>query len=158
MCRHLFILGYRALHSTCLEPRLLLLLMLLLRRLVMGDWSLSTKCGFLKCYVLWSLRTGSYKVKQQRLWGDLSQSHKLTLPMLRPHSPKHKDAKIFENHLNPVILVFIDNSRWVLWDEYPYARGSVIFQGFCIILYWPNYPPPASGFRNNFQTFIWGVK
>ena len=32
----------------------------------------------------------------------------LTLPMLRLLSSKHKDAKkIFENHLNPVLLVCI---------------------------------------------------
>ena len=32
----------------------------------------------------------------------------LTLPMLRGYfCPKHKDAKIFEKHLNPIILVFI---------------------------------------------------
>ena len=34
----------------------------------------------------------------------------LTLPMLRLLSYiKHKDAKIFGNHLNPVMLVFIEN-------------------------------------------------
>ena len=31
----------------------------------------------------------------------------LTLPKLRLLGPKHKDAKTFENHLNPVMLVFI---------------------------------------------------
>ena len=32
---------------------------------------------------------------------------KLTLPMLRLLLSKHKHPKIFKNHLNPVILVFI---------------------------------------------------
>ena len=31
----------------------------------------------------------------------------LTLLMLENFCPKHKDAKIFEKHLNPVMLVFI---------------------------------------------------
>ena len=31
----------------------------------------------------------------------------LTLPMLRLLLSKHKDVKIFENHLNPVMLIFI---------------------------------------------------
>ena len=30
----------------------------------------------------------------------------LTLPMLRLFSPEDKDAKTFENYLNPVMLVF----------------------------------------------------
>ena len=35
-------------------------------------------------------------------------SSELTLPMLRlNYDPKHKDAKIFEKLLNPIILVFI---------------------------------------------------
>ena len=32
----------------------------------------------------------------------------------------------------------LDSSCWVLSDEYPFTRVSVIFQFFCIILYWPN--------------------
>ena len=31
----------------------------------------------------------------------------------------------------------LDSSRGVLSDEYPFARVSVIFQDFCINLYWP---------------------
>ena len=31
----------------------------------------------------------------------------LTLLMLRLHCPKHKDTKIFDNHLNVFMLVFI---------------------------------------------------
>ena len=50
----------------------------------------------------------------------------------------HKNADIFENHLNPLMYVFIGyNPRGVLSDEYPYAKVSVIFQDFCIILYLP---------------------
>ena len=48
-----------------------------------------------------------------------SLEHALTLPILRLRLYKHKDTKIFENHLNPVILVFIkklsqSTLRWVL--------------------------------------------
>ena len=32
----------------------------------------------------------------------------------------------------------LDSSRWVLSDEYPFPRVSIIFQFFCIILYRPN--------------------
>ena len=39
----------------------------------------------------------------------------------------------------------LESSHWVLSDEYPHARVSVIFQLFCIILYCPNYP--AVGLR-----------
>ena len=44
--------------------------------------------------------------------------------------PKHKDAKIFENHLNPVMLVFIEKlllgtNKWV-----PMCQG--FFALFCI--------------------------
>ena len=34
-------------------------------------------------------------------------NHFLTLPMLTLLCPKHKVGNILENHLNPVILVFI---------------------------------------------------
>ena len=37
----------------------------------------------------------------------------------------------------------LERSRGVLSDEYPFAKVSVIFRGFRIILYWPNKPPPA---------------
>ena len=37
----------------------------------------------------------------------------------------------------------LDSIHWVLSDEYPLARVAVIFQGFCILLYWPNQPPAA---------------
>ena len=44
--------------------------------------------------------------------------------------PKHKDPKIFENHLNPVILVFIgklslSTPRWV-----PTCQGFKSFSAF----------------------------
>ena len=32
----------------------------------------------------------------------------------------------------------LDSSRWVLSDEYPFARVTVNFLVFCIILYLPN--------------------
>ena len=51
---------------------------------------------------------------------------------------KHKDAEIFENHLNPACWYSLDSSCWVLLNEYPCARVSVIFEGFCIIWYLPN--------------------
>ena len=51
--------------------------------------------------------------------------------MLRLLSSNTKGGKDFRKpDLNPVILVFIDSSRRLLSDEYPYARVSVIFLGF----------------------------
>ena len=47
----------------------------------------------------------------------------------------HKDAKIFENHLIPVMSVFIESFRYILSDEYPYAWFQSffrIFVSFCI--------------------------
>ena len=38
---------------------------------------------------------------------------------------KNKDVTFFGNHLN-------------ISNEHPYAKVSIIFQFFCIILYWPN--------------------
>ena len=38
---------------------------------------------------------------------DMGVVTSLTLPMLRLLSPKLKDADIFENHLDPDVLVFI---------------------------------------------------
>ena len=60
----------------------------------------------------------------------------LTLLMLRLHSSMHKKAKICENHLYPVMLVFIGKHslstlRWI-----PICQGFSQFSGFCIILYW----------------------
>ena len=55
----------------------------------------------------------------------------LTLPMLTLYiRPMHKNAKIFENHLNPVMLVFIwklslSTLRWV-----PICQGFGDFSGF----------------------------
>ena len=43
--------------------------------------------------------------------------------------PKHKDSKIFENHLNPVMLVFIGLLSLST------MRVSIIFKVFCINLY-----------------------
>ena len=40
-----------------------------------------------------------------------------------------KDAKMFDYHPNPVMMVFIRKPSQVL-DEYPYARASVIFAAF----------------------------
>ena len=45
--------------------------------------------------------------------------------------PKHMDAKIIENPLNPVMLVFIGKLFWSIFsDEYLCARVSVILQVF----------------------------
>ena len=50
--------------------------------------------------------------------------------------PKHKDATIFENHLNPVILVFIgklsmSTVRWVPMSQ-GFSHFSGFFASFCI--------------------------
>ena len=39
----------------------------------------------------------------------------------------------------------LESSRWVLSDEYLFARVSVIFQVFCIILYNPISHPQHKG-------------
>ena len=62
----------------------------------------------------------------------------LTLYSLTPSNAEatfaHKNAKIFENHLNPVMCVFI--GQLSLSDEYPFARifgdFSDSFALFCI--------------------------
>ena len=55
--------------------------------------------------------------------------------MLRLFCPKHKNAKIFDNIQTLSCWYSLESYRWVLSDEYPYARVSVIFQHLCIILY-----------------------
>ena len=42
----------------------------------------------------------------------------------------------------------LESSCRVLSDEYPFARVSVIFQRFCIILCWTNYTPAAYGLNS----------
>ena len=44
---------------------------------------------------------------------------------------KNEDAKIFENHLNPVMLVYIDGPPWALSDE---SHVSVIFHFFHFVM------------------------
>ena len=48
------------------------------------------------------IQLGRLQVRHQT-----KEDTQLTLPMLRLLSSKHKDANIFENHLNAVMLVFI---------------------------------------------------
>ena len=63
----------------------------------------------------------------------------LNLPMLRLlNCPKHKDAKIFENHLNPVMLP--RGINWIVLAEYSQMSSHMpgfqssfrIFATFCI--------------------------
>ena len=49
-----------------------------------------------------------------------------------------KKQKIMKIILTLSCWYSLERSRWVLSDEYPFARVSVIFQVFCLILYWPN--------------------
>ena len=71
----------------------------------------------------------------------------ITLPMLRlPLSTEHKNTKSFEDHLNPVMLVFIG------WRLAEYSQISTRVQwfpyfltSFCIILNSPNYPYAVKG-------------
>ena len=62
-------------------------------------------------------------------------------------NPFNAEATVFQSAMTQILLKTIqtlscwyslESSRWVLSDEYPYAKLSVIFRGFCIILYWPN--------------------
>ena len=48
-----------------------------------------------------------------------------------------QDVNTFENHLNPVMLVF--TGKLSLSTQYQCSRASVIFQVFCLNLYWPNW-------------------
>ena len=63
----------------------------------------------------------------------------LTLPMLRLLSSKAQERKDFYKLSKPchVGTHALESSRGVLSDEYLLARVSIIFQDFCIILYWP---------------------
>ena len=78
-----------------------------------------------------ALPAGSPGPGNARSSSDLLQNIlPLTLPMLRLLSPKAQGCKIFENHLNPVILVFIGKLslralRWV-----PICQGFGHFPGF----------------------------
>ena len=55
-----------------------------------------------------------------------------TLPMLRLLLSKAQRCKDFWKPSKP------SRVGWVLLDKYPFARVSVIFQVFCIILHWQN--------------------
>ena len=50
------------------------------------------------------------------------------------NNPSNAEATVVisENPLNPVMLDSLDSSRWVLPDEYPFARVSVLID--CIFL------------------------
>ena len=48
----------------------------------------------------------------------------------------HKNVKIFENHLNHVMLVFIENLSLSTFKWVPIYQGFGDFQDFIIILYW----------------------
>ena len=61
----------------------------------------------------------------------------LTLPMLRLISSKAQKCKRFWKRSKPC-WYSLDSSRWALSDEYPFARGWIIFQVFCIISNWQN--------------------
>ena len=67
------------------------------------------------------------------LKANTATTHILTLLVLRLYfNPKHKEAKIFEKHLNPAMLVFIGwlslcTLKWV-----PLCHGFNHFLGFCI--------------------------
>ena len=60
-----------------------------------------------------------------------------TLPMQRLLHPKHKDTKICEKPSKPS-WYSLESSLRVVLDEYPRASVSVIFQFFCIDVYWAN--------------------
>ena len=66
-------------------------------------------------------------------------SNPLMLPMLRLFLSKHKDAKIFEIHLNPTMLVSIGKVLLSTLIWVPFCQGFSHFSPFCIISYWPNY-------------------
>ena len=62
-------------------------------------------------------------------------------------NPSNAEATFIQSTRTQIFLKIIktlscwyslESSWWVLSDEYPFARVSVISQVFCIILYWPN--------------------
>ena len=55
----------------------------------------------------------------------------------------NKGAKIFENHLNPIMLVFIAFSEYSCMSTL--VPGFQSFFVFCISLYLPNKPPAPQG-------------
>ena len=67
----------------------------------------------------WLILGGNWMMPSVGLSGLPLSNMCLTLPMLQGYfRPKHKDAKIFVNHLKPVLLVFIrklslSTIRWV---------------------------------------------
>ena len=86
----------------------------------------------------WTGNTPSDDVEKRRRTMVVSTCSCLKFLDLKPFQcwgnfrPKHRDAKLFENHLNPVILAIVR----LVSDKYPCARVSMIFQffsSFCII-------------------------
>ena len=68
----------------------------------------------------------------------------LTLLMLRLLSFKAQGCKDFWKNIWTLSYWYsLESSCWGLSNEYPFARVSVIFQVFRIILYWQNEPPAA---------------
>ena len=63
-------------------------------------------------------------------WDNYFQSEPQTFKCWGYFFPKHKDAKIFEKHLNPIMLVFLDSYRRVLLDEFPGCLGFIHFSSF----------------------------
>ena len=60
--------------------------------------------------------------------------------------------QIFLNTIQALSCKYsLESSCRVLLDEYLFARVSVIFQVFCIILYWPNWPPAVQGLRRVYK-------
>ena len=77
-----------------------------------------------------TVSVGVLAAETQRVRNREKQIISLTLRMLRLHSSEHKEAAIFENYLNPVMLVFIgklslSTIRWV-----PMCQGISHFSGF----------------------------
>ena len=64
----------------------------------------------------------------------------LTLPVLRLLLPNHKDAKPFENHSNPVMLVFIGEPSLSTFKWVPMCHDFNHFSGFLHHFIIPNLP------------------
>ena len=62
----------------------------------------------------------------------------LSVPF-NPSNPESNKRQRFLKTIETLSCSFsLDSSRALLSDEYPCARVSVIFQGFCILLLRPN--------------------
>ena len=106
--------------------------------------------GFLHNFVLAKLATSSVRVNQVNC--ILLDSTLICVLSVAYVNPSNAEAtfdqctgtqKSLKTILTLSYWYSLDSPHRVLSNEYPYARVSVIFPDFCIIMYWPTWPPAA---------------